>query len=325
MAVQELIGRLAKDHWLTEKEYEMLLTCRFPEVSRQLRVLADRERRRVWGTRVFLRGVVEVSSICENDCLLCPRRKSSALCERYRLRPREILDLCDESWVQELDTVVLRTGYDTFYTDRMLCALLDKLRLRLPGCALTLAMGERRRNSYEALYNSGADRYLLLEETTDRERYEQLHPAPMSWNRRLHCLSVLKDIGYQTGCGFLVGVPGQTAAELARELKFLEDFQPHSVDLVQLNTDDALTDDLISIVRLMLPEARITAPDNRVGAVLAGANVLSLSLTQEQESAPRCGGCRAVTPATPQSIARLARAMSDIGFEIDRGPGDRNG
>ena len=171
--MQELIGRLAKDHWLTEKEYEMLLTCRFPEVSRQLRILADRERRRVWGTRVFLRGVVEVSSICENDCLLCPRRKSSALCERYRLRPREILDLCDESWVQELDTVVLRTGYDTFYTDRMLCALLDKLRLRLPGCALTLAMGERRRNSSEALYNSGADRYLLLEETTDRERYEK--------------------------------------------------------------------------------------------------------------------------------------------------------
>ena len=103
MAVQELIGRLAKDHWLTEKEYEMLLTCRFPEVSRQLRVLADRERRRFCGTRVFLRGVVEVSSICENDCLLCPRRKSSDHCERYRLRPREILDLCDESWVQELD------------------------------------------------------------------------------------------------------------------------------------------------------------------------------------------------------------------------------
>lgn len=321
--MQELIERLARDHWLTEKEYEMLLTCRFPEVSRQLRVLADRERRRFWGTGVLLRGVVEVSSICENDCLLCPRRKSAAHCERYRLRPREILELCDEGYLPEMDTIVLRTGYDTFYTDHMLCSLLDKLRLRFPDCTLTLAMGERRRNSYEALYNSGADRYVLLEETTNRERYEHFHPAPMSWNRRLHCLSVLKDVGYQTGCGFLVGIPGQTAAELARELKFLEDFQPHSVDLVPVLSEDALMDDLISIVRLMLPEALITAPENRAGAVLAGANVLALSLTEEQESTPRCGGSRAVTPATPQSLARLAREMSDIGFELTRQ--NRNG
>lgn len=322
--MQELMERLARDHWLTEKEYEMLLTCRFPEVSRQLRVLADRERRRACGTGVYLRGVVEVSSICENDCLLCPRRKSSKLCERYRLRPREILDLLDESCAEELDTIVLRTGYDTFYTDRMLCSLLDKLRQRFPYSALTLAMGERRRNSYEALYNSGADRYVLLEETCHRERYEQLHPAPMVWNRRLHCLSVLKDVGYQTGCGFLVGVPGQSAAELAAELKFLEEYQPHSVDLVPLNGDWELMDDLTAIVRLILPDARITAPENRPGAVLSGANVLSVSLTAEQESTPRCGGCRAVTLATHQSIARLAREMSDIGFELNHGLGDWN-
>ncbi len=323
--MRELMERLARDHWLTEREYEMLLTCRFPEVSRQLRHLADRERRRSWGTRVFLRGVVEVSSICENDCLLCPRRKSSDRCERYRLRPRDILEALDESCIPELDTIVLRTGYDTFYTDHMLCALLDKLRQRFPGCALTLAMGERRRKSYEALYNSGADRYVLLEETCDRERYEQLHPAPMVWNRRLHCLSVLKDVGYQTGCGFLVGVPGQTAAELARELKFLEEFQPHSVDLVPLNTDDGLMDDLIAIVRLILPDARITAPENRPGAVLAGANVASVSLTAEMDSAPRCGGNRAAALTTEDSMAELARTLADVGFEIDHGRDEWNG
>lgn len=321
--MQERMERLARDHWLTEKEYEMLLTCRFPEVSRQLRTLADRQRRLACGTRLFLRGVVEVSSICENDCLLCPRRKSSHRCERYRLRPRDILELLDESCAEELDTIVLRTGYDTFYTDQMLCALLDKLRRRFPKSALTLAMGERRRNSYEALYNSGADRYVLLEETCDRERYEQLHPTPMVWNRRLHCLSVLKDVGYQTGCGFLVGVPGQTAAELAKELKFLEEYQPHSVDLVPLNDDWALMDDLIAIVRLILPNARITAPENRPEAVLAGANVLSLNLTGEPDSAPRCGGCRAATPAAEAAMAQLARTMADIGFEFARGDGDR--
>ncbi len=320
--MQELLARLARDHWLTEKEYEMLLTCRFPEVSRQLRQLADRERRQVYGTRMLLRGVVEVSSICENDCLLCPRRKSSDQCERYRLRPRDILDLLDESCPAELDTIVLRTGYDPFYTDRMLCSLVEKLRQRFPRCALTLAMGERRRSGYEALYNAGAERYLLLEESCDRERYEQLHPAPMVWNRRLHCLSVLKDVGYQVGCGFLVGVPGQTAGELARELKFLEEFQPHSVDLVPLNGDWELMDDLIAIVRLMLPAARITAPENRPDAVLAGANVASVNLTTEPDSTPRCGGCRAAASAAADSLAHLARTMADIGFEFTRGDGD---
>lgn len=320
----ELVDKLVRDHRLTTKEYEALLRARTPELAEQLARLADRARRRHYGTKVFLRGLVSVSSICKHNCLLCPQRSGAEDCARYRLRPREILDCCEEGYGLDIRTFVLQGGPDDFYSDEILCGMIEKLKLRFPDCAVTLAMGERSRHSCERLFNAGADRYVLLHETADPERYGAAHPAELSCGRRLHCLNDLKEIGYQTGCGFPLGVPGETAADLARELKFIEEFQPHSVDLVPLG-DGAPTAFLLSILRLMLPNGLLTAPADLESGVLAGANAVVLGLSRSADAFALCGGRRSWDLATVQSVAALRRRLAEIGFEADPDRGDWNG
>lgn len=309
----ELLQKLDRDHRLTVMEYESLLQQRDPE----LRKLADRTRRRQFGNRVYLRGVLDVSSICQHDCRHCTQGSSADHRIRYRMRPREILDLCEESLGLDLCALVLRCGTDRFYGDEMLCGMIEKLQRQNPEGSLTIAMGERSRRSYERLFNAGADGYQLLQETADRERYEEIHSESLSFDRRLHCLNEVRDIGFQTGCGFLVGLPGQNDMELARELKFLEEFQPNTVELVPvIPQDPERMEDLISILRLVLPQAMIVAPTDPAGSVLAGANVVQISLTQKRTSFPLCCGNPCNGPATPLNLAALRQALSDKGFEV---------
>lgn len=319
------MDKLARDHRLSTREYEQLILGRTQELAGTMARLADRARRRYYGTRVYLRGIVDVSSICQHDCRYCGQRSSADRCTRYRMRPREILDCCEEGLGLDLCSLVLRSGADRFYGDEMLCGLIGKLRQHFPDCAVTVAMGERSRRSYERLYNAGADRYILLQETADRDRYEAIHSEDLSFDRRLHCLNELKDIGFQTGCGFLVGLPGQTPADLARELKFLEEFQPHSVDLVPLDAEPELVAYLLSIIRLMLPGILLTAPSDPAAGVLAGANVAAAGLIRRRASFPLCGGTRTEGPATIQSLAALRRDLAEIGFEVDPGRDDWKG
>ena len=321
--MRTLLEKLSRAHRLTAEEYAHLLLERNPVWSAELRRLADRARRGAFGSRVHLRGVLDVSSICQHDCRHCTQGCSADPRIRYRLRPREILELCEEGWAQELRSMVLRCGTDRFYGDEMLCALIEKLRWSCPDCSLTLAMGERSRRSYERLYNAGAEGYQLLQMTADRERYEAIHSESLSFDRRLHCLNELKDAGFQTGCGFHIGDLSPEA--LAKELKFLEEFQPHAVELVPMGAEPELVEYLISLVRLMLPEALITAPDNAPGQVLAGANVVTQSLIRSRRSHPCCGGNRFDGPADPETLAALARSLAEIGFEMTTAPAPWNG
>lgn len=315
--MRELLEKLERDHRLTVKEYERLLQGRTPAFAAELQRLADRQRRGAFGNRVYLRGVLDVSSICQHDCLHCTQGCSADPRIRYRMRPREILDLCEESWGLDLRWLVLRCGTDRFYGDEMLCGLIEKLRRKTPDCALTIAMGERSRRSYERLFNAGADGYQLLQETADRERYEAIHSESLSYDRRLHCLNEIRDIGFQTGCGFLVGIPGQNEMELARELKFLEEFQPQTVELVPLGPENPEElGYLLSILRLVLPQAMVIAPHSGAAEVLAGANVVQISLTDRRESFPLCCGNPCDGPATPLSLAALRRRLSEKGFEV---------
>ena len=314
-----LLEKLSRDRWLTADEYERLLSEPQP---RQARVLADRVRRKRFGTRVYLRGLIDVGSICDHDCALCPQR-SSAVYTRYRMRPREILDCCEDAWAMDVRAFLLRSGPDKFYTDKMLCSLIDKIRTQFPGCAIALAMGERSKESLTALSDAGADRYLLLQETADRARYERTHPRALDHDRRLHCLNDLKETGYQTGCGFLVG--DQSPGELAKELKFLEEFQPHAVELVPMTAETETVAYLLSLIRLMLPDALITAPNNRPEEILAGANVVTQSLIRSRRSFPCCGGPRFDGPANPETLAALRRSLSEIGYEITVDPAPWNG
>ena len=314
----ELIRKLSRDRRLTTAEYERLIRERTAESARELRRLADQTRRRSCGTRVLIRGAVELSSICKNDCLYCIQRRSNKACDRYRLRPREIFDCFEEGWGLGYRSFLLRGGEDGFYSDELLVPLIEKLKSRFPGCAVTLALGERSRQSYERLYNAGADRYLMRHECADRELYESLHPAEMSWENRMHCLNVIKEVGYQSGCGFIVGLPGQTAAHLAEDLNYIEEYEPHMVDISpfipQPGTpfadaapgDRELTEYLLSIIRLILPGALIMAQDT--GGILAGANVIAQTLYP-------------VDPSGEQ-LAALQRSLADIGFEGTTERGD---
>ena len=313
----ELIRKLCRDRRLTTAEYERLIRERTADSARELRRLADQTRRAVYGNRVLIRGAVELSSICKNDCLYCIQRRSNKACDRYRLRPREIFDCFEEGYGHGHRAFLLRGGEDGFYNDDLLERLIRELKEHFPDCAVTLALGERSQESYARLYNAGADRYLMRHECADRGLYESLHPVEMSWEKRMHCLNVIKELGYQSGCGFIVGLPGQTAAHLAEDLNYIEEYVPHMVDispfLPQPGTpfadaapgDRELTHYLLSIIRLILPNALILA--GGIDGILAGANVLAQTLYP-------------VDPSGEQ-LASLQQSLSDMGFEgsTDRG------
>lgn len=314
----ELIRKLCRDHRLTTTEYERLIRERTADSARELRLLADQTRRAAYGSRVLIRGAVELSSICKNDCLYCIQRRSNKSCDRYRLRPREIFDCFEEGYGLGHRSFLLRGGEDGFYNDEMLEPLIRRLKATFPGCAVTLALGERSRESYERLFNAGADRYLMRHECADRKLYERLHPHEMSWENRMHCLNVIKEVGYQSGCGFIVGLPGQTESHLARDLDYIEEYAPHMVDISpfipqpgtpfagEAPGDRELTGYLLSIIRLILPNALIMAQDT--DGILSGANVISQTLYP-------------VDPSGEQ-LAALQRSLSDIGFEGTTERGD---
>ena len=294
-----LIRRLAEEHRLSPAEYEALIEHRTPAAAALLAELALTERRQWFGDTVYTRGLIEISNHCRNDCLYCGIRRSNRAVDRYRLTPAEILACCEEGYALGFRTFVLQGGEDGYYTDDRLCPLIGTVKARWPDCAVTLSLGERSRTSYQRLFDAGADRYLLRHETADRAHYGALHPPDLSYDRRVECLRDLREIGYQVGCGFMVGSPGQTAAHLAADLTFVQDFRPEMCGigpfLPQKDTpfgtmpagSGELTCYLLSILRLIVPEMLIPAttalgtldPLGREKGLQAGANVVMPNLS----------------------------------------------
>ncbi len=338
-----LIDKLERTHSLSLAEYEALLTQREEGAAAQLRDRAVRVRKAVYGNTVFTRGLIEISSWCKNDCLYCGIRHSNRLAQRYRLSPEDILTCCREGWALGFRTFVLQGGEDPWFTDERLCPLLGQIKAEFPDCAVTLSLGERSRESYQRLYDAGADRYLLRHETADKAHYESLHPADLSWDNRMNCLHTLKEIGYQVGCGFMVGSPGQTEKELAKDLKFVETFRPDMCGIGpfiphhdtpfgdQPGGSVELTCYLLSILRLIQPNLLLPAttalgtldPLGREKGIQAGANVVMPNLSPVSvrkkymlydnkictgEESAQCRGC-------------LNARMAGIGYELvtDRG------
>ena len=224
--VRQAALKLIETGSLSLEEYETLIRERDEEVFSLLREKAVEKRRAVYGNAVFVRGLIEIGNICKNDCFYCGIRRSNSHCERYRLSREEILSCTDEGARLGFCTFVLQGGEDPFFTDDFLTALIREIKRRHPDCAVTLSLGERSRESYRALFEAGADRYLLRHETADETHYARLHPAEMSYHHRMECLQVLRETGYQVGCGFMVGSPYQTEKELAKDLKLIETFRP---------------------------------------------------------------------------------------------------
>lgn len=341
--MNKLIEKLAENHSLTLEEYKFLIDNRTPEAAEKLAELAVKARQEVYGNAVFIRGLIEVSNICKNDCLYCGIRNGNHNCQRYRLTPEEILSCCAEGYELGFHTFVLQGGEDGWFTDDRLCGLLGAIKAQFPDCAVTLSLGERSRESYQRLFDAGADRYLLRHETADSIHYSKLHPSVLTLENRMKCLRDLKEIGYQVGCGFMVGSPHQTTAELAKDLKFIEEFSPDMYGIGPFipHKDTVfakepagtleLTTYLLSIIRLIKPNILLPAttalgtidPIGREKGILAGANVVmpNLSPTSVRKKYNLYDNKATDGAESAQCRDALAARMASIGYQIvtDRG------
>ena len=264
-----------------------------------LRQAADEVRRAHYGDAVYLRGLIEFTSYCKNNCYYCGLRAGNAAAERYRLSKAEILACCEEGYALGYRTFVLQGGEDPYYTDDMICEIVAEIRARYPDCAITLSIGEKPRESYERYFRAGANRYLLRHETADAAHYGRLHPDSMSAENRRRCLYDLKEIGYQVGSGFMVGAPYQTTQNLIADLRFLQELQPDMIGIGPYITHKdtpfrdrqsgsaALSLRMLSILRLMFPYALLPAttalgtihPSGRELGLQAGGNVVMPNLS----------------------------------------------
>lgn len=298
-AALSLAKTLSEAHDLPEAGLRRLLEQRDEETAAFLRKAAGETARAVFGRRVYLRGLIEFTNYCKNNCRYCGIRRGNHRAVRYRLTPEQVEAACAAGHARGFRTFVLQGGEDGWWDDDRLCALVAALHARFPDCALTLSVGERSRESYQRLRDAGAERYLLRHETADPAHYAALHPPEMDFHRRMACLQDLKDLGYQVGAGMMVGSPGQGMAQLARDLRFLKDFRPHMAGVgPYLSHPDtpfagkpdgsaALTLYLLSILRLLLPKVLLPAttalstalPDGREQGILCGANVVMPNLT----------------------------------------------
>jgi biotin synthase len=300
--LKRLIDKLELEHQLSSDEYITLIDNRNAALSEYLFEKARRVREAYYGTDVYLRGLIEFTNYCKNDCYYCGIRRSNKNAERYRLTKEQILSCCEEGYRLGFRTFVLQGGEDGYYSDSDLIAIIRAIKSSFPDCAITLSIGERSAESYRAYYEAGAERYLLRHETADGAHYSKLHPESMTLENRKDCLWELKRIGYQVGCGFMVGSPGQSTSNLAADLIFLQELQPQMVGIgpfiphhdtpfaKEPSGTAELTLFLLGLIRLMLPAVLLPAttalgtidPMGREKGILAGGNVVMPNLSPRE-------------------------------------------
>lgn len=327
---------------LSSNELRRLLTTSDPTAVDELTAEARRLRDEIYGRRVFMRGLIEISNHCRNNCLYCGIRRE-AECQRYRLTEGQILDCCRTGHALGFRTFVLQGGEDAWFTDERMCAIVAAIKREFPDCAVTLSLGERGRESFARLREAGADRYLLRHETADRTHYSLLHPAEMSFDHRMQCLHDLRELGYQVGAGFMVGSPGQSIDTLLKDLAFIDDFRPEMVGIgpfipaagTPFEHERAgsveLTLRLLAIIRILHPRVLLPAttalgtlhPRGRERAVEAGANVVMPNLSPQDTRALYSiyNNKLSTGSEAAESAADIRLRMQAIGYEVpvDRG------
>ena len=343
-AAVSLVQKLLSERHLELAEYQYLIDARDEELAAFLATLAVSERKRIYGNKVFIRGLIEISNICKNDCLYCGIRKSNRHCDRYRLEKDDILACCREGYELGFRTFVLQGGEDGYFSDDRLCDIVRGIKRAHPDCAVTLSLGERSRESYAKLREAGADRYLLRHETASSSHYAKLHPSEMSFEHRMRCLYDLRDLGYQVGCGFMVGSPYQTSLELAKDLRFVEEFRPAMCGIgpfipqsdTPFGKESAgtleLTCYLLSILRLIRPNLLLPSttalgtihPTGREQGILAGANVVmpNLSPAAVRKKYALYDNKATDGAESARCKAALAERMASIGYEVVTERGD---
>lgn len=294
-----LVEKLEQEHTLTREEWITLITGRDEKLAMEVFQRAVKIRKNIYGDEVFVRGLIEFTNYCKNDCYYCGIRRSNQEARRYRLSMDEIMECCNQGYHLGFRTFVLQGGEDAYYTDERLVNIIEKIKGCYPDCALTLSIGEKARESYQVYFDAGADRYLLRHETASEAHYGKLHPRELSLEKRKRCLYDLKEIGYEVGCGFMVGAPYQTAAELAKDMLFLRELEPDMVGIgpfvphhktpfaEETPGSVELTTYMLGLIRLMLPYVLLPAttalgtidPLGREKGIQAGANVVMPNLS----------------------------------------------
>lgn len=341
---KRLIDRLEQKHELPMAEMMALIDANCPKLRDYARLKAREIGDRIYGKNIYIRGLIEFTNYCKNDCYYCGIRCSNTKAERYRLSREDIMACCREGKKLGFRTFVLQGGEDPYYTDDCIVDLIHQIRTAFPDCAITLSIGERERESYERFWEAGADRYLLRHETAAESHYQKLHPENLSLKHRERCLWNLKEIGYQTGCGFMVGSPGQTAEHLAEDFTFIRELQPEMVGIGPFipHSDTPFAEEtqgsmeltlyLLSLLRIQQPDLLLPAttalatihPRGRELGIEAGANVVMPNLSPvgvrdkyalydgkvcTGEEAAECRNC-------------LERRMESVGYHIAVGRGD---
>lgn len=297
--LKRLIDKLEADQKLSREEYLLLLNNRTPEATEYLFERAREIKHGIYDHDIYMRGLIEFTNYCKNDCYYCGIRKSSAGTDRYRLTKEQILECCATGYDLGFRTFVLQGGEDPYYTDDRIVDIVHAIKEKYPDCAITLSAGEKDRDSYQTYFDAGVERYLLRHETANDEHYSKLHPEGLTLSRRKQCLFDLKEIGYQVGCGFMVGSPYQTNECLVDDLLFINELQPHMVGIGPFipHSDTPFAEQpagtleltlfLLGLIRLMIPNVLLPAttalgtidPMGREQGVLAGANVVMPNLS----------------------------------------------
>ncbi len=339
-----LIDKLNKEKTLSKQEWITLIGSYTEDDCNYAISLATEIVKKIYGSKIFMRGLIEISNYCKNDCYYCGIRCGNKNAARYRLSKEDILMCADEGYVLGFRTFVLQGGEDLHYTDEIMCDIIKTLKKKYPDCAVTLSLGEKTKETYKKYFDAGADRYLLRHETANGDHYAKLHPEKMSPATRKECLFNLKNIGFQVGAGFMVGSPYQTVENLAEDMMFLGDFKPHMVGIgpfiphkdtpfaKESAGDVTLTLFLLALTRIMLPAVLLPSTtalgtaekDGRIKGILAGANVIMLNLSPQEVKAKYMLYDNKVgtTGQTVNHKKDFEEKLKEIGYEAVIGRGD---
>lgn len=342
--MKELINKLKENHFLDKDEFFYLLKNRNNEIDEYIFKIAREEREKIFGKKVFIRGLIEFTNYCRNDCYYCGIRKSNINAQRYRLSKDDILLCCKSGYELGFRTFVLQGGEDYHYSDEMIADIVKDIKKNYSDCAVTLSIGEKSYDSYLKFFEAGADRYLLRHETANDEHYKRLHPQNLSLENRKKCLLDLKNIGFQVGCGFMVGSPYQTFENIIEDLFFIKEFKPHMIGIgpfiphcdtcfsKEKSGSVDLTLFLLSVLRLMFPKVLLPATtalgtletNGREKGILAGANVLmpNLSPMEVRKKYSLYDNKIYTDEEAAEHIDNLRNRINSIGYTIVEERGD---
>ncbi len=342
--MKQLIDQLARDRDLPDEALLSLIRCETPEIEEYLAQTAAAVRQKHYGKDVYIRGLIEFTNYCKNDCLYCGIRRSNQKAQRYRLSEEDILECCRHGYDLGFRTFVLQGGEDPYFTRERMVRIVSSIKQKFPDCALTLSVGEKSREEYEAYFAAGADRYLLRHETACPCHYAKLHPAELTLAERMRCISDLKEIGFQTGIGFMVGSPFQTPQNILQDLRYIQSLRPEMVGIGPFipPKDTPFCGEpagtarqtlrLLAIIRLMLPSVLLPATtalgtvsgDGRVRGMQFGANVVmpNLSPLSVRKKYMLYDNKIATGEEAAESVHLLRKTMSAIGYQVVTARGD---